>query len=111
MPSRPPGLKAKPKAQASRWNRTQSTTERGYGWKHQKMRERVLREEPLCRMCFDATPRRYTPSGIADHIIPKAEGGTDDRSNYQALGDPKDCDCHVRKTAEEAKRALQRARL
>ncbi|MBB4857186.1 5-methylcytosine-specific restriction endonuclease McrA [Novosphingobium chloroacetimidivorans] len=45
-----------------------------------------------------------TQATIADHIKPKAEGGTDDRENYQPI-----CDlCHVLKTAAEAKRAKAR---
>ena len=74
------------------------------------MRALVLREEPLCEMCLAMAPPRYTPSGIADHRIPKAEGGTDDRENYQALGYPlsrypNGCDCHRIKTEAEAARA------
>jgi 5-methylcytosine-specific restriction protein A len=109
MPSRPPSLNQKPRAKA--WASTRkSRHERGYGREHERMREIVLREEPLCRMCLAMSPPRYTPSGIADHIVPKAEGGTDERSNYQALGYPlsrypNGCDCHDRKTAEEAARA------
>lgn len=106
MPSRPPGLRAKPKAPASRWNRTQTTTERGYGWQHQQMREIVLREEPLCYLCLAMDPPRYSPSTIADHKIAKAEGGSNDRSNYGGACEP----CHTLKTAEEAKRAAARAR-
>lgn len=67
------------------------------------MRERVLREEPICRMCIAAG--RVRASTIADHIIPKAEGGSDDRENYQGACDP----CHRAKTAEEAARARSRA--
>lgn len=78
-----------------------STTERGYGWRHQKMRALVLREEPLCRSCLKRVPSIYTPSVIADHIKPKAEGGTDDRDNYQGLCQP----CSDAKTADEAARA------
>ncbi len=101
MPSRPPGLKAKPKAAAHRWVRKQTTTERGYGWRHQQMRKRVLAEEPLCRACLAMEPKRYTPATIADHIKPLAEGGTDDRGNYQGLCGP----CHDEKTQREAARA------
>ncbi len=28
-----------------------TTTERGYGWEHQKQRERLLKERPLCQRC------------------------------------------------------------
>ena len=106
LPSRPPGLKAKPKAAAHRWVRKQTTTERGYGWRHQQMRKRVLAEEPLCRACLAMAPKRYTPATIADHVKPLAEGGTGDRENYQAL-----CrDCSDAKTSREAVRARGPAR-
>lgn len=70
------------------------------------MREQVLREEPLCRPCLEMDPPRYTPSTIADHIVPKAEGGTDDRENYQGSCKP----CHVVKIAQESARGRKRAR-
>jgi 5-methylcytosine-specific restriction protein A len=70
------------------------------------MRRRVLREEPLCRACLAMDPPRYSPSEIADHIIPKAEGGTDDRENYQGLCKP----CNVIKTARESQRGRDRSR-
>lgn len=98
MPSRPPSLKQKPRAKA--WASTRkSRHERGYGREHDIMREIVLREEPLCRMCL--AQGRVSASTIADHIIPLSEGGTGERNNYQGL----DADCHRKKTAEEASRA------
>ncbi|UIJ43713.1 HNH endonuclease [Sphingomonas cannabina] len=66
------------------------------------MRARILIEEPLCRLCLEAG--RISPTTIADHIIPKAEGGGDERSNYQGLCRP----CHVAKTARESARARRR---
>ena len=78
---------------------TTSRQSRGYGRAHEKMRERVLSEEPLCRECLKH--RRNTPTKIADHIVPKAEGGGDERANYQGLCEP----CSDEKTAAEAARA------
>jgi 5-methylcytosine-specific restriction protein A len=66
------------------------------------MRERVLREEPLCREC-DAKGL-VTATTTADHIIPLAEGGTGDRENMQGLCAP----CHTAKTARESARARLR---
>ncbi len=83
-------------------SRRGSRQSRGYGRAHEKMREVVLAEEPLCREC--AKWGRIIPTTIADHIIPKAEGGTDDRDNYQGLCDP----CSKAKTAAEAARAQGR---
>ena len=42
--------------------------------------------------------RPYT--AFVDHIIPKAEGGTDDESNLQSLCKP----CHAAKTDREKNR-------
>nr|WP_232307293.1 HNH endonuclease signature motif containing protein [Sphingomonas sp. Y57] len=91
-------------AKASNWTRRTSRHERGYGREHDRMRERVLREEPLCRLCDAAG--LVTATTTADHIVPLAEGGTGDRSNYQGLCD----DCHRAKTAREAARARLRRR-
>lgn len=70
------------------------------------MRRVVLAEEPLCRMCLGMEPPRYSPSTIADHIVNKADGGTDDRSNYQGACDP----CSKAKTARESARGRRRPR-
>lgn len=70
------------------------------------MRRIVLAEEPLCRMCLAMEPPRYTPSTIADHITPKAEGGSDERSNYQGACDS----CSKRKTGRESARGRRRQR-
>lgn len=60
------------------------------------MRARLAREEPGCRVCGDSS-RPW----VAEHLVPKAEGGTDDRSNYARV-----CvDCAARKTALEGARA------
>lgn len=106
MPSRPPSLKpAKvgPARKLSNWTRRESRQSRGYGREHDLMRARVLVEEPLCRLCL--AQERYNPTTIADHIIPKAEKGTDERRNYQGLCAP----CHRSKTAAEAARGARRA--
>ena len=60
-----------------------TTTERGYGWRHQKMRERLMREDILCEEC--SRNDRTTVGIVADHIVSVAKGGTGDRSNYQLL--------------------------
>jgi 5-methylcytosine-specific restriction protein A len=83
---------------------TKSRQERGYGRDHERMRKIVLAEEPLCRICLAMDPPRHTPSTIADHIVPKAEGGTDERENYQGACGP----CHDAKTHEESARAQGR---
>jgi 5-methylcytosine-specific restriction protein A len=104
MPSRPPNLhpRKRPAKKQSNWTRRESRQSRGYGRAHDLMRARVLAEEPLCRVCL--AEGRVSATTIADHRIPKAEGGTDDHENYQGL-----CgDCDVIKTAQESARARAR---
>lgn len=78
--------------------------ERGYGSHWDKLRLRILaRDHWLCQEC--QRHGRVTPLGVrpydhaVDHITPKAQGGTDDPENLQALCAP----CHDTKSAEEAK--------
>jgi 5-methylcytosine-specific restriction protein A len=52
------------------------------------MREHLLATVVLCEEC--ARQGRTTAGTIADHIIPLAAGGTNDRDNYQLLC--RDCD-------------------
>jgi 5-methylcytosine-specific restriction protein A len=107
MPTRPPSLKVSRKASTSgNWDGRKSRQARGYGRAHELMRERVLREEPLCYMCLALDPPRYSPAIIADHKVPKSEGGTDDRENYGGACAP----CHTAKTARESARGRKRAR-
>ncbi len=55
------------------------------------MRKRVIAEEPFCRKGCGR------PTTIADHIVPREMGGSDERENYQGL-----CvDCHNAKIAQE----------
>lgn len=104
MPSRPPSLKQRSRSprKPSNWSKRKSRHERGYGRAHELMREQVLREEPLCRPCTAAG--RVAAAVIADHIVPKAEGGSDERGNYQGICKP----CHTAKTARESARAKVR---
>lgn len=74
------------------------------GAKLQQLRQALFTKEPLCRQC--KANGRTSMAIIRDHIIPVAEGGTDDPSNIQPL-----CgECSQVKTAEEAKRGMARAR-
>jgi 5-methylcytosine-specific restriction endonuclease McrA len=55
-----------------------TTTERGYGATWQAISRAVLeRDGYVCRYCGG-------PAKTADHVIPKALGGTDDMSNLVA---------------------------
>ena len=60
-----------------------------------EQRKRRLDAEPLCRHCLAKS--RYTASTVPDHIIPLAQGGTDDDSNIQCLCD----ECHDAKTRQD----------
>jgi 5-methylcytosine-specific restriction endonuclease McrA len=61
-------------------------------------RAKVLLEEPRCRWCGQ-------PSTEVDHIINRARGGTDARSNLAGM-----CrNCHAKKSHEEAKAARKAA--
>lgn len=51
--------------------------------------------EPLCRHCRAYGIKR--PASVPDHIIPLAQGGSDDDDNIQCLC----ADCHAAKTATE----------
>ena len=79
-------------------NKELSSHQRGYGAAWRRLREVVLSEEPVCRICGERA------SVICDHITPKAEGGTDDRGNLEGVCRP----CSDAKTAREAQRGVRR---
>ena len=68
-----------------------SSAAQGYGAAWRKLRGVVLREQPICRAC------QMAPASEVDHVLPKRDGGTDDRGNLQGLCKP----CHSSKTARE----------
>lgn len=73
----------------------------GKGW--QRKRSYVMaRDDGLCQVCL--RDGRVTPATQVDHIIPLAEGGTDDVGNLQAIC----ASCHEAKTLEEARRGRQK---
>lgn len=73
-----------------------SRHKRGYGWQWVKLRKLILaRDNHLCQICL--AKGRPTPATHCDHILSKAQGGTDDPGNLRALCAP----CHSRKTNEE----------
>ena len=68
---------------------------RGYGTAWDKVAALVKAQEPLCRPCNKLGITRAADE--VDHIVPKAQGGTDDRDNLQPIC----ADCHALKTAHE----------
>lgn len=67
--------------------------------KWRRMRNSILSEQPLCRMCLHEG--RYTEATIVDHIQPINEGGSKlERDNLQPLCEKH----HNQKTAKEMKR-------
>jgi 5-methylcytosine-specific restriction protein A len=71
-----------------------SAARRAYGRKWQPIRAAVLRRDAyICQHCGQPAGK----SAHVDHIVPKAEGGTDDQDNLETL-----CrGCHSRKTVRE----------
>ncbi|BFM78631.1 HNH endonuclease [Acinetobacter baumannii] len=83
----------KPRLQAQRtpqkidssWRSNKSSTERGYGYRWQKARERFLRSNPLCVYC--EAKGLVVVATVVDHIIPH-RGDQEifwDEMNWQAL--------------------------
>jgi len=102
VPMQPPRFGRQP-APRKPWARSPGQPDRRLrGRAGQRDRAQVLAEEPFCRFCL----RRGLEVGSdrVDHIRPLSEGGSDERSNKQALCDP----CHDAKSAAE--RAAARAR-
>ncbi|MBP5058926.1 HNH endonuclease [Pseudomonas chlororaphis] len=81
------------------WRSDKTSTQRGYGYKWQKARERYLLDHPLCVYC--ARHGVTAAASVVDHKIPH-RGDQDlfwDESNWQPLCKP----CHDSvKQAEEA---------
>lgn len=100
MAKRPPKLNQRKRAGKAQSNWSQpyrkSAAERGYGNEWRKLRDRIMkRDKRLCQRClvFGLT----VIANEVDHIVPKANGGTDDPDNLQSL-----CKlCHRLKTARE----------
>lgn len=67
----------------------ESAARRGYDAKWRRNRAMFLRHHPICKCGQPATE--------ADHIVPKARGGSDKWDNLQPLCKP----CHSRKTMAE----------
>lgn len=67
-----------------------------------RFRDGVLRRDQY--VCQVRGPRCLRVATQADHVVPWAEGGSNDLSNGQAVCGP----CHDQKTQEEAQRGRSR---
>lgn len=69
---------------------------RGYDWKWERLRIRILERDCYLCHCPDCQggALRVTPAHEVDHIIPKAQGGQDDPANLRAINR----ECHKRVT-------------
>lgn len=85
---RPPTIKA-PKHLARG-----SASQRGYGARWRRLRAYILQRQPLCVDPFGDHAGRLVPAIHVDHIVPRADGGTDAEGNLQPLCET----CHARKT-------------
>jgi 5-methylcytosine-specific restriction enzyme A len=56
--------------------------QRGLGAEHRRIRAQVLREEYTCWLC--GQPARPGDPLTADHVVARANGGRNERSNYRA---------------------------
>ena len=61
-------------------HRRGSTTQRGYGTRHQKLRDRMLTRISRCHYC-GTLPTPDNPM-TADHLIPVVKGGKTEAANY-----------------------------
>lgn len=80
-------------------DRRGSASSRGYGSDWRVLRDQVMqRDGGLCQPCRQLG--RVSVAKQVDHVVPKAEGGTDDLANLQAICPA----CHAAKTGREAAR-------
>jgi 5-methylcytosine-specific restriction enzyme A len=71
-----------PRHQRDHEQRRGTPAERGLGADHRRIREQVLREERVCWLCLE--PARPGDPLTADHVVPRAQGGTNTRQNMRA---------------------------
>ena len=78
-----------------------NTTDRGYGWDHQKKREELLKDNPKCHWC------KTDPATEADHyrngLVPSCSKCNNDRSHEQQK-ESSNSDAYVDMTPEQRKR-------
>lgn len=85
------------------WAQTHSVKRKTGRWL-QQARARLFARDPLCADCQRQGIVRLATQ--RDHIVPLAEGGTDDDDNVQGLCDA----CHEMKSKHESARGQSRRR-
>lgn len=61
--------------------KTKKTTDRGYGWDHQKKREEVLEGNPKCHWCKKA--KATQADHVGNKVVPSCAKCNNDRSHEQ----------------------------
>lgn len=93
-----------PKHPRPEWAKKVTETKRIGGRRRQALRAALFEADPLCAECKKLG--RVTLGAERDHIVPLAEGGSEEVSNTQLLCLP----CHEAKSLVERQRAQRRAR-
>jgi 5-methylcytosine-specific restriction protein A len=68
------------------WATHRPNTRHAYGAAHQRIRKRLLTENPYCQQCLEHG--REVEAKFADHRVPVCLGGPAEPTNYQALCAP-----------------------
>jgi len=99
-----PGYCQQHKTSSGAWSHDGKTAaQRGYGYAWSKLRRQVMmRDQGLCQPCLALG--RVTLATECDHVIGKAQGGSDSLDNAQAICSQ----CHKDKTAIENGRKVRR---
>lgn len=85
----------------------QSSAQRGYDHRWREVRNRYIKDHPLCRDPHGLHLSQRIPATMVDHIIPKRQGGSDADSNLQSL-----CNrCHAHKTARDGSKGRGRQKV
>lgn len=85
-------------AQYEKYGRDRATTKRRYGKNWKIIRDAYVKKHPFCELCFQKGV--LVPVEEVHHILPLAEGGTNDKDNLISL-----CkSCHSRIHAKRGDR-------
>lgn len=80
------------------WSDRGSRHERGYGAEWDRLRLEIMwRDQGICRCAECVRLGRLRPAHDVDHVLPKAQGGTDDPANLVAINR----ECHREKSLRE----------